>query len=104
MNEPRSAESPRCSALNRDSTVHIEVLNTTALGNIGTEPKSENLLEGLAADHNRVHAGYALVVSVGFAVALWQKIAIAVGSCNEAVNAAANKNSYGRRRFLAAKL
>jgi len=90
--------------LNRDSTVHIEVLNTTALGNIGTEPKSENLLEGLAADHNRVHAGYALVVSVGFAVALWQKIAIAVGSCNEAVNAAANKNSYGRRRFLAAKL
>ena len=104
MNEPRSAESPRCSALNRDSTVHIEVLNTTALGNIGTEPKSENLLEGLAADHNRVHAGYALVVSVGFAVALWQKIAIAVGSCNEAVNAAANKNSYGRRRFLTAKL
>jgi len=84
--------------LNRDSTVHIEVLNATALGNIGTERKSENLPEGLATDRNRVHE------SVGFAAALWQKIEIAVGSLNEAVNAAADKNSYGRRRFLAAKL
>jgi hypothetical protein len=90
--------------LHRDSTVHIEVLNTTALGNIGTERRSENLLEGLATDHNRVHAGYAFVVFVGFAAALWQKIEIAVGSCNEAVNAAADKNSYRLRRFLAAKL
>jgi hypothetical protein len=89
--------------LNRDSTVHIEVLNTTALGNIGTEPKSENLLEGLATDHNRVQAGYALVVSVGFAAALWQKIEIAVRWCNEAVDVAANKNSCRRRIFLAAK-
>jgi hypothetical protein len=88
--------------LNRDSTV--EVLNTTALGNIGTEPKSENLLEVLATDHNRVQAGYALVVSVGFAAALWQKIEIAVRSSNEAVNVTAHKNSYRCRRFLAAKL
>jgi hypothetical protein len=40
----------------------------------------------------------------GLAAALWQKIEIAVRSCNEAVNAGASKHSYRRRRFLAAKL
>jgi hypothetical protein len=45
-----------------------------ALVTIGPRAKGQNLLEGLATDHNRIDACNELVVAVGFAAALGQKI------------------------------
>jgi hypothetical protein len=49
--------------------------------------KGQDLLEALAAYHNRIDACYKLVVPVWFTAALRQKVEIAVRSCNEAVEA-----------------
>ena len=63
-----------------------------ALVTIRPGPKSQNLLKGPAAYHNRVDAGYELVIAVGLAAALRQKVEIVVRSRNEAVDAGADKD------------
>src|SRR2546422_6441220 len=49
--------------------------------------RSQNLLEGFAADHNRIDAGDKFVVAVGFAAARRQKIKVVIEPRNEAVEA-----------------
>ena len=63
-----------------------------ALVAIWPGPQSQNRLEGLATYHNRVDAGYKLVVAVGFAAVRRQKVEIAVRSRDEAVDARADKD------------
>src|SRR6185295_11131308 len=62
--------------------------------------ESENGLESLAADHERIDACEKLVVAVGFAAALGQKVEIAVRPSNEPVEAGADKDRYRHRRVL----
>src|SRR5437667_11022604 len=69
---------------------------------VGPGLKSQNRLEGLAAYHNRVDAGNKLVVAVGLASALRQKVEIAVSPSNKAVNAGADKHRCRHRALLAA--
>src|SRR5712692_3084825 len=71
-----------------------------ALVTIWPGPKGQNLLEGLATYHNRIDAGYKLVVAVGFAAARRQPVEIAVRSRNEAVEAGADKDRNCHRRLL----
>jgi hypothetical protein len=53
---------------------------------IGPLRKSHNCLESLAADHQRVDCGDELIVAVGFASALGQKVEFAVEARNETVD------------------
>src|SRR5947207_12720438 len=68
---------------------------------VGPGLKSQNRLEGLAADHNRVDAGNKLVVAVGLASALRQKVEIPVRTRNKPVNAGADKHRCRHREHLA---
>jgi hypothetical protein len=71
-----------------------------ALVTIWPGRESENLLESLATDHNRINACYKLVVAVWLAAARWEPVEIAVRSRNEAVEACADKDRYRNRRLL----
>src|SRR6266567_6585062 len=71
-----------------------------ALVTIWPGPKGQNLLEGLATNHNRIDACNKLLVSVGFAAALRQKVEVAVRSGNETVEAGADKDGYRHSTLL----
>src|SRR5207245_439376 len=68
--------------------------NHNALVSIWPGPQGQNLLEGLATDHDGIDACHELVVAVGFATALRQPVEIAVRSRDEAVDAGADKDRY----------
>ena len=69
-----------------------------ALVAIRPGPEGQNLLEGLATDHERIDAGDELVVAVGLAAARRQPVEIAVRSRNEAVDAGADKDGDRQSR------
>ena len=76
-----------------------------ALVTVWPGPKGQNLLEGITTYHNGIDACNKLVVTVGFAAALRQKVEVAVRSRNEAVEAGANKDrNYHRRRLTCGRL
>ena len=62
--------------------------------------KGQNRLEGLAAYHQRIDASDELVVTVGFAAALRQKIEIAIWPRHEAVDADPDKDRYRHSGLL----
>jgi hypothetical protein len=96
--EVRNDFSRRTSHLfNRASDCRGEIEGATtqdhnALVTICPGPKGQNLLEGLATDHNCVNACDKLVVAMRFAAARRQKIQIVIRPRNEAVDAGADKN------------
>ena len=66
--------------------------------------EAENRLERLAADDQRIHGGHELLIAVGFATAWWQEVEIAVGSCDEPVDARTNKDGCLHCPFTSARL
>jgi|SRR5258708_6024914 len=74
--ELRNDPSGRSAHLFHNATAHCRQIDGTtaqdhdALVIVRPSIKGQNRLEGLAADHNRVDAGYELVVAVGFAATL----------------------------------
>ena len=67
---------------------------------IGPRVKSQHRLESLTADDQRIDRGHELVVAVWFTAARWQKIEGAIGPCDKAVEAGANKNGSFHSRVL----
>ncbi len=67
---------------------------------IGPRVKSQDRLESLAADDQRIHRGHEFIIAVGFPTARRQEIEVTVGSCDEAVDAGANKDGCFHGRVL----